>query len=234
MACRSSGLHDLATPAPDLMPTLPTAPRALRCRDDASISFSIADELSALPAATIEMWINPTSAIDAVGNETALGEAQDQFAIELEHGGRTTLPTLWTTLANNRAGVPSDNMPGWRHVAMQYTRAANGATVDFRYFEEGLQEMALSYWPEDIDRFNPSTVFACRGAGTNAFNGEIDALRISNVARYDGDFEPAPYLNDTNTVVLVHFDDLPLTDDSPTHRPISTSGDIELVATEPR
>lgn len=45
-------------------------------------------------------------------------------------------------------------------------------------------------------------------AGGTALNGYIDELRISNVARYTGNYTPAtePFIDDANTLILYHAD----------------------------
>lgn len=52
-------------------------------------------------------------------------------------------------------------------------------------------------------------LFGANRAGTTNMNGYIDEIRVSNIARYSGNFTPqqAPFYNDGNTVLLLHCND---------------------------
>jgi hypothetical protein len=61
----------------------------------------------------------------------------------------------------------------------------------------------------DSDNNYPFYVIGARTSGAGEIEATIDELRISDVARYRGDFTPSsvPFVLDTNTVMVFHFDE---------------------------
>lgn len=86
--------------------------------------------------------------------------------------------------------------------------------TNVRLFVDGTLERTLAFSTTiDTTRFNP--FFVGRGDTTNdAFNGTIDELRISSVARNIASYTPAnsPYTADADTIALWHFDDVAAND----------------------
>jgi len=83
----------------------------------------------------------------------------------------------------------------WTHVAV--AKQGNNAT----FFVGGAPSGTFT---ESRTMYNP-TIDLKIGAGST---GRIDEIRISNVARWTSNFTPptAPYVNDSNTKLLLHFD----------------------------
>jgi concanavalin A-like lectin/glucanase superfamily protein len=111
----------------------------------------------------------------------------------------------------------------WHHVAVTRARAtgalqlfvdgvlnasaANGPGGDISYPDNGVPG---NYCGGPCTNTDPFLVIGAEkhDAGTPAFNGFIDELRLSNVLRYIGSFAPptARFEPDANTVALYHFD----------------------------
>lgn len=112
-----------------------------------------------------------------------------------------------STSITNVSGVSSINYIAnrWMHVALvfdgyTYTCYVNGT---------------LCFTTSNQYRLNPLCyqggnlrIGASSTASSYAFNGLIDEVRISNVARYVANFTPTvgAFVNDSNTVALCHFD----------------------------
>ncbi|MCM0606562.1 MAG: LamG domain-containing protein [Xanthomonadaceae bacterium] len=69
-----------------------------------------------------------------------------------------------------------------------------------------------------------STYIGSDTTGTAWFPGVIDKVRVSNFARYTGDFVPAasPFTSDRNTRLLVHFDNLNSADPTENAAPLNS------------
>jgi len=96
----------------------------------------------------------------------------------------------------------------WHHVAL-----VKSDSTHLDYYIDGVKDSAVNVYLASF----PITSGGCTiGKWTDTFNslaGNIDQVRISNVARWSSDFKPSyqPYLPDVNTVSLMTFDsDKPL------------------------
>ena len=98
----------------------------------------------------------------------------------------------------------------WQHHA--FVRNGNTLTAYLDGVSQGTHDMTGR--TIDITGYNSSsnttlklTVGALTGAN-GAFNGWLDEIRISNIARYTAGFTAptSPFSNDTNTVLLIHAD----------------------------
>lgn len=112
-----------------------------------------------------------------------------------------------------RAGAVSHNLAAtsqtistntWTHVAA--VRHNNVLNV----FVNGVLDTNTGNSPADLTTFNNSAVgalFASSDPG-GVFAGYMDEFRISNTARYTANFVPAtaPFVNDSNTLLLLHMD----------------------------
>lgn len=86
----------------------------------------------------------------------------------------------------------------WYHLA--YTRSGN----DHKLFLNGTQ--AGSTWTSSVSYDSSAIVIGADYAGANGFLGNIDEIRVSNVARYTANFTAptAAFTNDANTKLLLH------------------------------
>ena len=92
----------------------------------------------------------------------------------------------------------------WYHWAIEKDGATlnhywNGTKLTTANFTQGT--MAASYG------FNNLDVIGRWNADTNNWNGNLDEMRVSNIARYGANFTvpTAPFVNDANTVLLLHM-----------------------------
>ena len=150
---------------------------------------------------TLEAWFKPTAANDAVGaiaktesSEYAFffNDNKIQFDINIE--GRYISPKAPLPLPLNK----------WSHVAgvfdgQQAMLFINGKQVAAVPAKGRRKTNTLPlYLGADPNR---------SGQPSRPFTGLIDEIRLSNVARYQGDFEPAErFQRDKNSVLLHHCD----------------------------
>ena len=98
----------------------------------------------------------------------------------------------------------------WQHHA--FVRNGNTLTAYLNGVSQGTHDMTGR--TIDITGYNSSsntTLKMTVGAltdGAGAFNGHLDEVRISNIARYTANFTPSTtaFVNDANTVLLIHAD----------------------------
>jgi hypothetical protein len=96
----------------------------------------------------------------------------------------------------------------WQHHA--FVRNGNTLTVYTNGTSVGTHDLTGITF--DISGLNTSGVtplkmtIGAMPAGTGAYNGWLDEIRISNIARYTAAFTPSttPFTNDANTLLLIH------------------------------
>jgi hypothetical protein len=95
----------------------------------------------------------------------------------------------------------------WYHYALEVENDI------IRFYIDGVQKLPTTGAEIDWETTlfnNSSGIMYLGGASFNDqwFNGYIDEVRVSNVARYNSNFTPptAAFTNDANTVVLLHMD----------------------------
>ena len=148
-------------------------------------------------ALTIEAWVRP-----GVSNTTGLvivhGDDYTGWSLELDSGRAT----LWL-LTNQgwRSAQHSTVLQAgqWYHVAATYSSGTA------QLFVNGIASTAVS-----VGTLTQGPALQIGGlAGYPYFNGIIDEVRISNVARYNANFSvpTSPYAVDANTVRLWRFDE---------------------------
>jgi hypothetical protein len=109
--------------------------------------------------------------------------------------------TWWNASDNVNYTASSMSANNWYHIAC----VVDGSTR--RLFLDGNMVSATSSWTRgailEIGAAKyTSTAFA------DEWNGWIDEVRVSNIARYTSNFTPStvPFENDTNTTMLLHMD----------------------------
>lgn len=137
-------------------------------------------------------------------------------------------PNTLRLVFDNLSGVPYDVIGAawtptneqWYHLAVVRTGSTSG---DWYFFVDGTQitpniSIEGGYNPTIS---NYGTLYIGMSPIANTIDGYIDELRISNVARWTDTFvkPTTPYIQDTNTLLLVHFDSPPTRYPIPTFYP---------------
>ena len=172
-----------------------------------SLNGRSAIELDVRPAGafTVEAWVlaeqpRDRSAVISCGDATGYGIAwmyagEDPRPVGYVHAGGE---------GHALATAGAWSWDRWSHVALVYDGAGASFFVNGRLQarREGVGAVA--------DRGHPIVIGARPipgGRHDSWFTGMIDEVRVSDVARYEGDFEPQRVLTrDDRTVALLHFD----------------------------
>ena len=91
----------------------------------------------------------------------------------------------------------------WYHIAM----VRSGSTI--RCYVNGTQQSATKTFSGELGTTTyPTWHIGGIPGNLDCFNGHIDEIRFSNSARYTAAFTPSttPFVNDANTVLLIHCD----------------------------
>jgi hypothetical protein len=150
---------------------------------------------------TIELWIRFTSVpgagvYDIIYEQRPLGGVATSPTLFAENSkfqyniGNSLIITGSTTISSNT----------WYHISV----CRSGTST--KLFVNGTQE-GSTY--SDTNSYVANDIYIATDAGgLNAFAGHIDELRVSKSARYTTGFTPSttPFVNDDNTVLLLHMD----------------------------
>ena len=148
--------------------------------------------------ATGQKWIGVYDRHESTNNNTKITVWCPYYFYPIAQGGlggNGPLLRSSTTISNNT----------WYHVAVTRTSGV------FKLWVNGNNEATTT---ATIDLENPGTTQRDMRIGMgdivndNSYNGYIDELRVSNIARYSANFTPqtAAFTNDTNTLLLMHAD----------------------------
>lgn len=140
---------------------------------------------------TIDVWIRPAS-ISLLLSHTIIAQIDDsvgpniQWGLTLFAGGTLKFTSNVTDITVNGNSVLSTGV--WYHVAVQ--RDGNNFTIFLDGVSDGTATSSAI-----IDHPAGKLVEVGGNAGVLYFDGWIDELRVSNVARYSGNFTPptVPY-----------------------------------------
>jgi len=149
---------------------------------------------------TIDYWFRATSTASTPslvdlrfggGDTTGYSDyinSTGKLVVFMNNGNRITSTT---TISTNT----------WYHVAI-----VRDSSNDIKMYINGTNEGSAYNFSNNMT----STYYRIGNnvSASNGFNGHIDELRISNVARYTANFTPstAPFVNDANTRLLLHMD----------------------------
>lgn len=151
---------------------------------------------------TLEYWYYPTSYADSLGIDMRPIATTGAYPTV---GPRTTGSHIYYTNGATRITSSTTATPlnTWNSIAVVRN---NNIT---KLYVNGVQE-GISY-VDTTNYLQGSCTMACNGFDQNGsfpLKGFLDEIRISNVARYTGNYTPAtqPFENDNNTLLLVHCD----------------------------
>jgi len=157
---------------------------------------------------TYEFWVNCNASDQLSGGGAVIGNydsgqpAPMQFRfmdtgnISVHANGTST----WSMLSGSFTSVTYTNNT-WQHWAI--VRKNKVITL----YRDGVAQATAEY---SLNQTLQGATTFCIGSSqqTNWFEGYIDEVRISDIARYNSDFTPSTtaFTNDRNTILLVHSD----------------------------
>ena len=152
---------------------------------------------------TVECWVYPTdsSGNNSVwSNEWGTGTPILLTYSHVSHGA-TKFGVYWGTGSENIiTGSGTHALNDWYHVAL--VRSAGTITMYIDGSSEGTSSQSAEVTNTDF------VVGAVYTTGTQTWNGYIDELRVSDIARYTDDFTTTTtaFTDDDNTMLLLHMD----------------------------
>jgi hypothetical protein len=153
---------------------------------------------------TIEMWMYPT----ASNVNSALAGKGGQALLWWANGSRLQL-TIDGSSGASINYTSSMTLNAWHHIAL--TRQGNLWTI----WQDGVSVgtytgTAADSWGNNANNLYIGNALDQSGWGVSnpAFPGQIDEVRVSNIARYTAGFTPsaAAFSSDVNTIALLHLD----------------------------
>lgn len=223
-----SGQPDSSAPAPPAPSATsdagPEASTPIPVCTDPALSFDGVDDLATVPddAAldltsdfTVEAWIKPSAKatgavqMDIVSHHDAAGS---RGWVLLVVSGRVEL-VVWGTDIGGAKGYSAGNqgaayvVPGkWAHVA----GTLSGGVLRV-YYDGALRDSQTLGITFGRDTFTGALRFGrAAGAEDSRFQGQLDDVRLSNIARYTGNFAAKPVAalgTDDSTVAAWRFDE---------------------------
>ena len=146
---------------------------------------------------TYECWVRfaSTAATYIFDQRTAFGTASvallyDSSGLDYYQGGSRRINYVWTPTLNQ-----------WYHVAL--VRHSGTTTLYVDGVDRGNFADSLTYV-----QGNSTLVVGRWHGGASGFNGHMDEIRVSKIARYTAGFTAptAAFTNDSDTILLVHCD----------------------------
>ena len=176
---------------------------------DYALQFNSMSECVTVPntfpsysAFTAEAWIKSVGSTGT--DQYILGvSGTDEYAIWLLNGG-----CLYTELRTDGGSsytsgstyIKGDNT--WHHVALVW----DGSTK--KIFLDGVEDVGAEGSVSGTLAPDGAATIGNDGDFNRVFDGIIDEVRVSNIARYSTTFVPPTYFNtDGNTIALYHFDE---------------------------
>ena len=156
---------------------------------------------------TLEFWATGRTPTGRAGAVTKTENSAYGVFWSDGSGGQGTLPTAYVHTEAGYLSLPASEpwrWDEWTHLALTFDGRTARFYVNGRLQSERVAEAPIThnelplYIGADVDR---------NGAPTSYFTGQIDEVRLSDVARYTADFSPARvFSRDDRTLLLMHFD----------------------------
>lgn len=189
----------------DTMPDADTGPSADHCLKFNGTSSSVTIPHNAAfnlgDSWTVEVWYNLTSVSDT--NQVIIRKGASDIASGSYYLYCNSITAGYNNSSSGGVSVDSAVAPTvneWHHLAMVKTSTA--LTVYF----DGLKKETGATSGLAVTANISALVFGANLYSGYYFNGLLDEVRISNTARYTGDFTPAfSFSPDASTIALWHF-----------------------------
>ncbi len=157
---------------------------------------------------TLEFWATGRTPVGRAGAVTKTENSAFGIFWSDGTGNDSTLPTAYLHTRSGYLTLPASEPWAWNewtHLALTFDGNTARFFVNGRLQSEAPAQASRTfnalpmYIGADVDR---------NAAPTSYFTGQIDEVRVSDVARYTGDFAPAhSFARDDRTVLLMHFDE---------------------------
>jgi len=149
---------------------------------------------------TIEGFARSASIGTILSNRTVDATGFDVGTLTLERQSNDTLNLNLKDSANIISSATSDNT--WFHWAI--VRSSGTITLYLDGTSQGTSSNTVTIGSGSHNQLQ----FGCLGNAVGDYNGYIDEVRVSKVARYTGAFTPtaSAFTNDYDTVLLLHCD----------------------------
>jgi hypothetical protein len=160
---------------------------------------------------TIETWVRFTGT-EASGYNQIYGQWQNPyvtlFYVQGTIGSGTG--TSMVLQLNNAVTSTTANTTGLFTTGVWYHIAVTRSSGTIRFFKDGTQVTTTSNSTntQSLTGVSDFGIGYNVGADTQKLVGYLDELRVSNSARYTTTFTPStsPFVNDANTLLLLHMD----------------------------
>lgn len=226
--------------ADDLHPTddlvfLP-GPHALHCDGhQAIVSVAMPTPTDMPRALTVEWWYRSDDPrVDFEGTMVTNGPVIGRFYRERFVDAPKTRHMFAVLEETFDTTAPQES---WRHVALQYQQQSDGHVAAVVFLDgKSVASKTLSATSLDNTVLGPLSICGeptLTPTPNLPFGGFLDEVRVSKIARYAGDFTPADFVADDDTLALLHFDTLPLIDSGPNAYAVTVKGNVSLGAPHP-
>jgi hypothetical protein len=159
---------------------------------------------------TVEYWCRITAfaTSQAFDDPTIIGNMNpdgndDNWSFGPDNSGNLTFK-YWNGANNTVKDTGTMSTGVWYHCA------AVIASNTIKIYLDGVEKAsaAISGTPQFSTAWGGLNIGWGRSSANMSYNGYLDEVRISNTARYTGNFTPSttPFVNDTNTLLLLHMD----------------------------
>lgn len=157
---------------------------------DSDLQFNASDSY------TVESWIYPLTTTSTNQYFFYKGTTSTS-AIRMYIDGTGKISASHGSSVITSTGAATLNT--WTHVALVRT----GGTSAIDLYVNGALAASAPAVLNGVYNTDPVNI---GGNGTDAFIGYIEDLRVSNVARYSAGYVPGALINDSATVLMLHFD----------------------------
>jgi hypothetical protein len=174
-----------------------------------------------LNAFTIDFWINTTTGARGLMSQNTSDPATNWDMYVATNG------QIYFTSVNGPSllGTTAIHDGAWHHVAIAWSG------TNWNLYIDGTSDASAtdSSWGADVAA--TLRIGKAYASGSNNFIGNLDEIRISDIARYTANFTPSTttYTSDANTLLLIHSDDASqiFTDSSSNTHTVTAVGDAK-------
>jgi hypothetical protein len=151
---------------------------------------------------TVECWLRTTATNNnaVICATYSLSSPFNGWAFKIESNNNRL--AFWDGVSWRQFNINTIITNTWHHAAVV---SNNGSC---KMYIDGVEQTTTFTLTNSILNNTNFLHIGSNVGGSNSFTGHLDELRISNTARYTANFTPstAPFVNDANTLLLLHMD----------------------------